>query len=257
MGKQKCNNEFHHKALRYTILTMYVTVIILVWCSCWEAGVVVDQGILFTAMYRHSRNKVRFHWVLMCEIQNCPCSLWNSNCPWLKCFLEYNYILSEMGWDMVWLIMHYQLWFYEQFSSSGPLNLYTLLPSLFACWEMSLIYSCSTNVIIYQCSKLIQKSCQSSCLESQIINIELRKIFKTVPGPPPKLSASGRRTGSNLECCIYSKYCHIFAYWGNYFILQWTQKASHMEPSSKTVLKISLIGPWGIWKQLIAFIKLP
>ena len=50
-----------------------------------------------------------------------------------------------------------------------------------------------------QCSKLSQKSCQSSCLESQIINIKLKKILKKVPGPPPKLSASGRRTGSNLE----------------------------------------------------------
>ena len=51
----------------------------------------------------------------------------------------------------------------------------------------------------FQCSKLSKKSCRSSCLESQIINIKLKKIFKKVPGPPPKLSASGRRTGSNLE----------------------------------------------------------
>ena len=47
--------------------------------------------------------------------------------------------------------------------------------------------------------KTQQKTCQSSCLESQIINIKLKKIFKKVPDPPPKLSASGRRTGSNLE----------------------------------------------------------
>ena len=50
-----------------------------------------------------------------------------------------------------------------------------------------------------QCSKLNQKSCQSCCLESQIINIKLKKSFKKLPGPPPKLSASGWRTGSNLE----------------------------------------------------------
>ena len=52
-----------------------------------------------------------------------------------------------------------------------------------------------------QCSKLSQKSCQCSCLESQIINIKLKKIFKKVPGPPPKWSASGIRTGSNFEHC--------------------------------------------------------
>ena len=55
----------------------------------------------------------------------------------------------------------------------------------------------------YQCSKLSQKSCQSSCLEYQIINIKLKKISKKVPSPPPKLPASGRRTGSNLEHCSY------------------------------------------------------
>ena len=49
--------------------------------------------------------------------------------------------------------------------------------------------------------KLNQISCQSCCLESQIINIKLNKSFKKVPGPPPKLSASGWRTGSNLEHC--------------------------------------------------------
>ena len=53
-----------------------------------------------------------------------------------------------------------------------------------------------------QCSKLNQKSCQSCCLESQIINIKLKTSFKKVPGPPPKLSASGWRTGSNLEHCL-------------------------------------------------------
>ena len=50
-----------------------------------------------------------------------------------------------------------------------------------------------------QCSKLNPKSCQSCCLESQILNIKLKKSLKKVPGPPPKLSASGWRTGSNLE----------------------------------------------------------
>ena len=54
---------------------------------------------------------------------------------------------------------------------------------------------------IVECSKLNQKSCQSCCLESQIINMKLKKSFKNVPSPPPKLSASSWRTGSNLEHC--------------------------------------------------------
>ena len=62
---------------------------------------------------------------------------------------------------------------------------------------------------LIQCSKLSQKSCQSSCLESQIINIKLKKILKKVPGPPPKLSASGRRTGSNLEHWLIMFILHI------------------------------------------------
>ena len=35
-----------------------------------------------------------------------------------------------------------------------------------------------------------QKSCRSSCLESQIINIKFKKNQQKVPGPPTKLSAS-------------------------------------------------------------------
>ena len=62
-------------------------------------------------------------------------------------------------------------------------------------WSESMLY------YHHQCSKLSQKSCQSFCLESQIINIKLKKIFQKVPSPLPKLSASGRRTGSNLEHC--------------------------------------------------------
>ena len=63
------------------------------------------------------------------------------------------------------------------------------------------------TMLLTQCSmssgqnSVKKKSCQSSCLESQIINIKLKKIIRKVPGPPPKLSASGRRTGSNLEHC--------------------------------------------------------
>ena len=50
-----------------------------------------------------------------------------------------------------------------------------------------------------QCLKLSPKSCRSSCLESQIINIKWKKNQQKVPGPPPKLSASDRRTCGNFQ----------------------------------------------------------
>ena len=50
-----------------------------------------------------------------------------------------------------------------------------------------------------QCLKLSQKSCRSSCLESQIINIKLKKNQQKVPGPPPKLSALDWRTCGNFQ----------------------------------------------------------
>ena len=55
-----------------------------------------------------------------------------------------------------------------------------------------------------QCLKLSQKSCRSSCLESQIINITLKKNQQNVPGPPPKLSTSDRRTCRIFQHCIYA-----------------------------------------------------
>ena len=58
------------------------------------------------------------------------------------------------------------------------------------------IYKVSNH---HQCWKLSQKSCRSSCLESQIINIKLKKNQQKVPGPPPKLSASDRRTCGNFQ----------------------------------------------------------
>ena len=53
-----------------------------------------------------------------------------------------------------------------------------------------------------QCLKLSQKSCRSSCLESQIINLKLKKNQQKVPSPPPKLSASDRRTCGNFQHCL-------------------------------------------------------
>ena len=47
----------------------------------------------------------------------------------------------------------------------------------------------------WQCLKLSQKSCRSSCFEYQmIINMKLKKNQQKVPGPPQKLPASDRRT---------------------------------------------------------------
>ena len=71
------------------------------------------------------------------------------------------------------------------------------------CFDIVAFAKCRTD----QCSKLNQNSCQSCCLETQVINIKLKKSFKKVPGPPPKLSALGWRTGSNLEHWTDLRYC--------------------------------------------------
>ena len=64
------------------------------------------------------------------------------------------------------------------------------------------IWKCSkVNLHGQQCLKLSQKSCRSSCLESHIINIKLKKNQQKVVSPPPKLSASDWWT------------CGDFRYW--------------------------------------------
>ena len=58
-----------------------------------------------------------------------------------------------------------------------------------------------------QCLKLSQKSCRSSCLESQIINIKLKKNQQKVPGPPQTLSALDWPTCGNFQHCIWGVFC--------------------------------------------------
>ena len=95
-----------------------------------------------------------------------------------------------------------------------------------------------------QCSKLDLKSCQSCCLESQIINIRLKKSLKKVPGPPPKLSASGWRTGNNLEhchklspeCCVFvGEWANGGHVWGLLCLSNRTTDASTISGSNNTV----------------------
>ena len=52
------------------------------------------------------------------------------------------------------------------------------------------------------------KSCRSSCIESQVINMKLKKNQEKVPGPPPKFSASDRRICGKFQHCTFL--CH---YW--------------------------------------------
>ena len=79
-------------------------------------------------------------------------------------------------------------------------------------FKFSLIYNISLvgvrgcvrlNYLVIQCWKFSQKSCRSSCLESQIISMKLKKNQQKVPGPPSKLSASDRRTCGNFQHCGY------------------------------------------------------
>ena len=51
----------------------------------------------------------------------------------------------------------------------------------------------------HQCLKLSQKSCRSSCLESEIIDIKLKKNEQKISRIPPKLSALDRRTCGNFQ----------------------------------------------------------
>ena len=67
-----------------------------------------------------------------------------------------------------------------------------------AAWSHSQLKNCG----FWQCLKLSQKCCRSSCLELQIINIKLKKNQQKVPGPPPKLSALDRRTCGNFQHCL-------------------------------------------------------
>ena len=60
-----------------------------------------------------------------------------------------------------------------------------------------------------QCLKLSKKSCRSSCLESQIINIKLKKNQHKVSGPPPKLLASDWQTCGNFQHCLRNPYRHL------------------------------------------------
>ena len=65
----------------------------------------------------------------------------------------------------------------------------------YACWLAShrVIY----RLCLWQCLKLSQKSCRSSWIESQIINLKLKNNQQNVPGRPPKMSASDWQTCGN------------------------------------------------------------
>ena len=69
----------------------------------------------------------------------------------------------------------------------------TLTLTLTECTRQLGVYT-PKPLCYHQCLKLSQKSCRSSCLESQIINMKLKKNQHKVPGPHPKLSASDWRT---------------------------------------------------------------
>ena len=65
-----------------------------------------------------------------------------------------------------------------------------------------------------QCLKLGRKSCSSSCLESQVMNIKLMKNQQRFPGPPPKLSASDWQPCGNIQ------HCSCLERWSSLYSLQ-------------------------------------
>ena len=95
-----------------------------------------------------------------------------------------------------------------------------------------------------QCLKLSQKSCRSSCLKSQIKNIKLKKNQQKVPGPPPKLSASDRRTFGNFHYCRGSSWsghlcCQSFMFW-SFMYQKW-------EVPRTELLSSLIVGPLLTW----------
>ena len=93
-----------------------------------------------------------------------------------------------------------------------------------------------------QCLKFSQKSCRSSWLESQIINIKLKKNQQKVPGPPPKLSASAWRTCGNFQHCVGSYITYIL----HIYYIDENEKITLVETEMDTVVKASLF-----WEQII------
>ena len=107
------------------------------------------------------------------------------------------------------------------------------------------------------------KSCRSSWLEYQIINIELKKNQQKVSGPPPKLSASDWRACGNFQHCTsqISKSCWKKITWSmnslnpgdayvnglvqercNSSALAWLAMELHLCHINPSVLSESLVG---------------
>ena len=83
-------------------------------------------------------------------------------------------------------------------------------------------------MVYHQCLKLRQKRCRSSYLESQIINIKLKKNQQKFLGHPPKLSASDRRTYGNFQHCI--PHTSVQWYMGRYESLSKNRKYPVHQP---------------------------
>ena len=81
----------------------------------------------------------------------------------------------------------------------------------------------------------VKKSCRSSCLESQAINIKLKKNQQKVSGAPPKLSAWDWRIGTNFQhCFIPCRSALLFLRYGLFKIWPWKSKVKVISPWSCT-----------------------
>ena len=119
-----------------------------------------------------------------------------------------------------------------------------------SCLQTTVECCYNTKRPIYSVQNSVKKVVSpASSLESQIINIKLKKSFKKVPSPPPKLSASGWRTGSNLEHCnITWYYINHFRNWGRISIRSWTHKRHPIPRPNGRGMGCLL---WKFWRKFI------
>ena len=102
-------------------------------------------------------------------------------------------------WLWTWVLNFYFHFATLNVSQIYLATIYGGLPSTIIDWAENL-----QDISVFE---IHSKSCRSSCLESQIINIKLKKNQQKVPSPQKKLSASDWRT------------CGIFQHWDIYIYI--------------------------------------
>ena len=100
------------------------------------------------------------------------------------------------------------------------------------------------SLIMHTVFETQSKSCRSSCLESNIINIKLKKNQQKISGPPPKLLASDWWTCGNFQHWMHIMACCYLAPVHN------LNHCKYMTTSWRLVLK------YNMWHLVISLKKM-